>query len=119
MNTSSVRFVNLMRQYPSEAAAIDYIQHLFDSKGAEFGLEHIYEKSKPSSTYVLASILMNLVDSGLISKSYRVVSPSDAGGIGDFDSIDEIPTHIYDPRSQQDLDVVPALVKVIYKSNKG
>ena len=118
MNTSSIEFGALTSQYPAESRAIERIEHIFDKKGAEHPLENVFDLAKPSSSYVLVNMMMKLVELGLLKQCYRVQSTSGNGGIGDYDSLPDIPDVIYDHFLGREVLIDFDSIKVIYKSSK-
>jgi hypothetical protein len=112
-----------MNRLPNESAAIMALEALLNSlrdqyakSGAvpEYTFDHLYQKAGFSSPEALSLVLAELVDRGEIQKRVRVESPS-TGGIGDYESLQEVPKTVYDWRSDKQLTVTPENLQVIFK----
>lgn len=62
----------------------------------------------------LIPALAELVKHGLAQRIVRVLSPI-GGGIGDFQSVEDIPDEIYDERQGREISVKPENLVIIYK----
>jgi DNA-binding HxlR family transcriptional regulator len=62
----------------------------------------------------LALAMAVLVAKGLVKQILRVESP-DGGGIGDFESIEQIPEHMHDWQTDTILHVQPENIVVLYR----
>lgn len=114
---SSVNFDNLIDKFPDERSAIEALGKLV-SAGAplELTFEHLAARVHPSSMEVLAVILAELTRSGDLSRIIRVES-RDQGGIRDFESIQDVPERMHDWRTDEDIEVTPDRLRVIYKAS--
>lgn len=124
MSMSLVSLRELMRKLPSERDAIKRLESLLNSvreqpgkigEAPEYTFEHLYKKTKFSSPEALSLVLAELVDRGVIEKCVRVESPSTGGGIGDYDSLLDVPKTIYDWRADKELAVAPENLRVVFK----
>ena len=77
----------------------------------------ILEKLSLTPSFDTFSLLQYLENTGDIKKILRVESPS-LGGIGDFESISDIPSVIDDFRTGLELKVEHENIKVLYTLNK-
>jgi hypothetical protein len=80
----------------------------------ELTVQRLYDLISPSSQRVLAKILTRLVQQGIFKQVVRVESEA-LGGIGDYESITDIPPVIFDSRIGRNVDVSLDRVRVIYK----
>jgi hypothetical protein len=112
---SSVNFDDLAAEFPEERQAIKGLEALFAAKRPlEVSFDHLVAKLRPHSVEALALLLSELVEAGLVRRKIRVESPSRGGGIGDFDSLDNVPERLFDWRSASEIDVTPRDLKVVY-----
>ena len=119
----SVSFENLTSRLPKERKALYRLKALLDEADAnapstrplEFTFEHLFEETGFIRPEDLALVLAELVSKGAIEKTVRVYSPFTGGGIADFDSLTEVPQTLHDWRADQDIDVRPNSVSVIYR----
>ena len=117
MNMYYQLFSNITAQYPNELDAIKTIQTLFDKKGTEYNLDGLANVAHPNSALALTSILNMLVSAGYIRKTFRVISPTDAGGLLEAQSINDIPEFIEDLKGNgESFAVSLENIKIIYKS---
>ncbi len=76
--------------------------------------EHLSQQVGKLSTKKLALAMAGLVARGLVKQVLRVESP-EGGGIGDFESIDQIPEDIHDLHTDTILHVQPENIVVLYR----
>ena len=120
MNTYSAKFENLIAEVPEGAAALRRLGAFWDGANvphgavAEFTVNRLMDIAAPVSLPTLVSLLSTLVQQNVLEKVLRVESPA-AGGIQDFESIAQIPTHLHDWRTDRQLTVTPDLIKLIYR----
>ncbi|MEP1383483.1 MAG: hypothetical protein ABJK64_06775 [Paraglaciecola sp.] len=88
-----------------------------DSAKRVFTLPMILEKLSLSPSPSSFSLIKHLEKTGEINKILRVESPS-LGGVGDFESISDIPEVIDDFRTGLELQVRPENIRVLYTLNK-
>lgn len=120
---SLASFKNLTSRLPRERKAIQRLQSLIESETAqprrryepEYTFEHLFQETGFVKPEDLALVLAELVTQGAIEKKIRVFSPTRGGGIGDFQSISEVPPVIHDWRADQDVQVTPDNLAVIYR----
>jgi hypothetical protein len=84
--------------------------------GREFTFQTLYLKLRPRTAESLALVLDDLARHGAIRRVFRVESPTTHIGIGDYPSIDEIPTRLFDRTSDQDVNVAPDDIRPIFKT---
>ena len=114
---SSVKLDLLIAEFPEERGALTrFFEYLANSSGRhiELTVGRIYDLITPSSLTVLAAILFRLEQEALITKVVRVESDG-MGGIGDFNSIIDVPETIYDSRLGKNIDVRFDQINLIYK----
>jgi hypothetical protein len=108
-------FDYLISRFPSERPAIEALGNLLSGNlPIEVTFEHLAAKVKPTSVEALARILAELTQSGALRRVIRIES-RDHGGIADFDDVQDVPSRIHDWRSDEDIDVTPDRLRVIYK----
>lgn len=81
----------------------------------EFTFEYLAGRFAPIEPDSLAAALAYLVSRGTIKQIIRIESPATHGGIRDFGSFQEVPDAIYDWHADEDLDVRPEHLRVVYK----
>jgi hypothetical protein len=111
MNSSKQDQIAAMKQI--EKLRLDYLR----GPTRYFTLSMILEKLSLSPSSDSFSTIKYLENTGKIKKILRVESPS-LGGIGDFESIEDIPNIIEDFRTGLELEVEPENIKVLYTLNK-
>lgn len=110
------KFDALIARFPAERRAIENLVELLSSKRfREVTFDHLVARLNPDSIENLAFILAELTASGILDRVIRVESPRDKGGIQDYSSLKDIPTRIHDWRTDEDVDVTPDTLRVIYK----
>ncbi|MES1983238.1 MAG: hypothetical protein V4443_12295 [Pseudomonadota bacterium] len=116
---SSANLDTLIAEFPEEKDAVDRLARILDSKpvsGAirELTVQRLYDLIHPSSQRVLAKILERLVQQGVVEQVVRVESDA-LGGIGDFNSIIEVPPVLFDSRTGRNIEVRFDQIRLIYK----
>lgn len=116
---SSANLDTLITEFPEEKDAVDRLTAYLDSASVsgyarELTVQRLYDLISPSSQRVLAKILTRLVQQGIFKQVVRVESEA-LGGIGDYESITDIPPVIFDSRIGRNVDVSLDRVRVIYK----
>jgi hypothetical protein len=116
---SSDRFDTLIDEFPEETAAVrrlvDLIGRALETPGRkEYSPNRLYDLLQPSNYRVLIQLLASASDKGLLQRSIRVSSASGMGGIGDFDSMLDIPNQMYDSRIGRVVDVTQDQLEMIY-----
>ncbi|MEO7495971.1 MAG: hypothetical protein ABIT83_10705 [Massilia sp.] len=114
----STKFDTLIDEFPEESAAVGRLLELIREGEARPGRKEylpnrLYDVLQPSNYRVLVSMLSSAVDKGLLKRSFRVIS-SVGGGIGDFDSILDIPVEIYDSRTGRSVNVSPDSIELVF-----
>lgn len=112
------KFDTLIDEFPEEPAAIGRLLELVHDGVSrpgrkEYRADRLYDRLQPSNYRVLVQILSSAVDKGLLKRSFRVVS-SAGGGIGDFDSIVDIPAEIYDVHTGRSVEVSQEDIELIF-----
>ncbi len=117
---SSVNLDTLITEFPEERAAVEKLAAYIDSTDVsgrarpELTVQRLYDLIKPSSQRVLAKILVRLAQEGIVKQIVRVESEA-RGGIGDFDSLVDVPPVIFDSRIGHDVRVSMDNVRLIYR----
>jgi len=113
-----------MNRLPGERVAIRRLESLLNTlrdqsaktgKVPEYTFDHLYQKAGFSSPEALSLVLAELVERGEIQKRVRVESPSTGGGIGDYESLQDVPETVHDWRADKELTVTPENLQVIFK----
>lgn len=116
---SSVNLDTLINEFPEEKVAVERLAAYLDSASAsgaarELTVQRLYDLISPSSQRVLAKILVRLVQQGVFKQVVRVESEA-LGGIGDFESIVDVPPVLFDSRIGRNVDVNLDKIRLIYK----
>ena len=115
MNMSLPKFEVLTSRFPNEQRALKGLAALVQSsKKREMTFDHLVSQLHPGSVENLALILAELTHAGIVTRVIRVESSTQTG-IGDFSSLNEIPPRIYDYSTDEDIEVTPANIRVVYK----
>ena len=108
----------LISKYPDKADTFKHINSFISARKTildnSYPLSNLLDKLCLKSSMNSLLTIQILEDEGVISKIFRVESPS-LGGLGDFNSISEIPLIINDFRTDTDLKVKPQHISVLYK----
>lgn len=114
-NMSLPKFEALTDQFPAEEHALKELARLVRSpKKREMTFDHLVSFVAPKSVENLALILGELTRAGIVVRVIRVESKTQSG-IGDFSKLEDVPDRIYDYTSDEDIEVTPANVRVVYK----
>lgn len=116
---SSVKLEPLISEFPEETDALVRLKSFLEAnqggrRELVFPLERFFEVAEPSSQRILLGIMSRLVQQGALKKVVRVESTA-GGGIGDFDSLSDVPSSIFDGRQGQMVDVNPDQVRLMFK----
>lgn len=116
---SSTRLDTLIDEFPEESAAIARLSDLLEPSDdrpemREYTSARLYDLLRPSNHRVLVQLLSSAADKGLVRKIVRVVSTA-RGGIGDFDSLLDIPPTLFDERIGVEVEVTPDNIILIYQ----
>jgi hypothetical protein len=91
---------------------------LFDANpDSQFTIKHLEQRLGHVSLASLSLALAELQSEGVIDRIIRVESPESRGGIQDFASPDQLPSQIYDWRTQQTISVEPSITSFIFKAH--
>ena len=121
MNMSSPRFYSLIdslaRRLGLGGRTIRRLQAVLRraKPGDEYTFEFLVKEVDPPSIEDLAAALTVLVDKGVLNQIVRVESPTTHGGIGDYNSIQEVPDELHDWRADEEVRVKPENLRVLYK----
>ena len=110
-------FVQLISKHPTGAMLTHKLEKVLRPqplKPAYYSLDRICEEVEPKSRDELILALGKLVRSGRIKKIIRVVSPTTQGGIGDFNSLEEVPKVIPDYFTGNSVEVTPNNLRLLY-----
>ena len=117
---SSINLDSLISQFPEETEAVRRLASLIESSHDsgqavhELTAQRLFDCAMPSSQRVLARILGCLSEQGVLRRIFRVESDS-LGGIGDFDSLDSIPSIMHDWRTDREIEVRLDQVRLFYR----
>lgn len=116
---SSVKLRPLIREFPDEKEAVARLARFLDEsrrpgKDRYYTLERFFDVAAPSSQRVLLGIVSRLVQQGVLKKLVRVESVA-GGGIGDYESLGEVPPSLFDTRQGVMVEVQPENVRLMYK----
>jgi hypothetical protein len=90
-------------------------QFLSTRQSGEFTFERLYNVAGEYDQLDIAEALAALVHEGTLKQFVRVESPDDKGGIGDFDTMLDVPDEMEDYRTGTDLVVTPEHLRVMYR----
>jgi hypothetical protein len=118
---SSIKLDILIDEFPGEIEAIDRLAFLLDESDkknyvCEYTPQRMYDLVRPSNQRVLFQILSSAAEKGILKKVVRVESVA-RGGIGDFDSVLDIPLTLLDTRLGYEIEVEPSQIFLIYMLN--
>ena len=116
---SSLNLDYLIIEFPEEKSSIKRLYEYINSsieKGRprELTVQRLFDLIQPSSLRVLAKMLQLLVNHGVFKKIVRVESDS-LGGIGNYQSLTEVPSVIFDSRIGHEIEVRLDQIQVIYR----
>lgn len=80
-----------------------------------FTFERLHELAGPVDRVWLAKALATMVNEGMLEQFVRVESPHGSGGIGDYRSFLDVPSHIHDRRTDTELVVTPENLRLFYR----
>jgi hypothetical protein len=122
MSTFSKIYLNLMKNNPIEKKSLELLGELYkenhDNSNKVFPLPIFLERLSLSPSPASYSIITFLENKGLVKKIIRVESPT-CGGIGDFDSLLDVPDVLEDFRTGLDITVTSDNIKVLYSLTKN
>lgn len=120
MIMSLSKFDSLIDEFPQETGAIKRLECFILSQckdydnAPEVPVARIFDVVKPSNQRVLIKILRSVSALGYVRKIFRVNSLA-RGGIGDFESIFDIPIVMMDTRLGIEIEVIPSQIDLIYQ----
>jgi len=114
----STKYDTLIDEFPEETAAVGRLLELVrDAESRpgrkEYRANRLYDLLEPSNFRILVELLFSASKLGLLRQYFRVLSRTGTG-IGDFDSVEEIPHEIYDSRIGQMIEVLPDDIELIF-----
>ena len=89
---------------------------LLQEPNREYTFQSLYLKVHPQSAELLARVLDQLAQQGEVRRVFRVESPITRIGIGDYSTIDEIPSVLYDRTADQEINIEPTNIRPIFKA---
>jgi hypothetical protein len=111
-----------MKNNPIEKKSLELLGELYkenhDNSNKVFPLPIFLERLSLSPSPASYSIITFLENKGLVKKIIRVESPT-CGGIGDFDSLLDVPDVLEDFRTGLDITVTSDNIKVLYSLTKN
>ena len=111
---SSPIFDVLISRFPDERLAIERLADLArDWPTYELTFDHLVARLRPRSVERLALILAELTRLGSMRRVIRVES-RERGGIADFTSLQDVPSRIHDWRTDEEVEVTPDKLLVLY-----
>lgn len=119
----SVSLDPIISRFPGERQAVKRLENLINEAEKrpasklpeEYTFDHLLHKTDVSSAETLSLILSELVKQGILQKIVRVESPGTKGGIGDYTSLTEVPTEVFDSRTDRTIRVTPGDLRVIFR----
>jgi hypothetical protein len=131
---SSTKLSALIDEFPEEADAVERLAALLDRYAEilkpqhgppaypsnyeqpqiELTVQRLFDVVKPSSQRVLSRMLARLVEEGVLKRTVRVESIA-KGGIGDFNSVGEIPAVLFDEHVGHNVEVTLDQLREIYR----
>lgn len=122
MSTFSKIYLNLMKSNPIEKQALTLLAELYKknngNSNAIFPLAIFLERLSLSPSPDAFSTINFLEKKGLVKKVIRVESP-EHGGIGDYNSLLDVPNVIEDFRTGLDITITSDNIKVLYSLTKN
>ena len=120
MNMSLTKLDTLIDEFPEEAQALERLVDLLKPRPGrndrrEYSPARMYDLIQPTNFRVLVQILSSATQKGLIKRIIRVVSPTTGGGIGDFESIVDIPDFLLDIRVGREIEVTTDSITMVYE----
>lgn len=110
---------NVIGNTPIDRQSGKRLVHLVERAKAEghkdYTFDLLIQEVNPQSPEALALAMHALVQNGIVQRVIRVESPTTHGGIGDFSSVAEVPKEIHDWRADEDIQVRPENLHVVYK----
>lgn len=122
---SSINLSSLISEFPEERDAVERLLRWLQQASArqqftedevispEWTVQRLFDVAHPRSQRSLARILHRLVEKGVLRQIVRVESVT-KGGLGDYDSLDEIPPTLFDEFLGYEVDVSMSQVRTIY-----
>jgi hypothetical protein len=111
------RFANITRRFPEEREALQRLAQFLEAARpeSEFTLQRLYAAAQPSSTEVLALILNELTNNGVLRRAYKVVSRSTGGGIQEYRSLRDVPDRVEDIYTGEEIEAGPDNIKPVFR----
>lgn len=115
---SSLKLDTLISLFPENGAALHKLAGILgqniDHEDFVLSAERLYDLITPSSVGALNSILSELIEANVLRQVLRVESDA-GGGIGDFDTLLDVPRSIYDFRLDREVETKFESIRVLYK----
>jgi len=109
----SLKFVARIGSARKRREVIQALQELIQP-GKEYTFRYLVDRFPAIPPQVLALLLSELVSSGVLRNVVRIESPETGGGIGDYDSLLDVPDQIFDFRTQREIVVTPDNVVTLF-----
>jgi hypothetical protein len=120
----SIRYKDLINEFPSESQAIARLAEFIEAKqekqafSSRYTIDRFWELTQPSSFVNLTKILRILVKDQILDVTYQIESVA-GGGIKELDSLTSIPESIHDWRQDIVVPVYPENIHIYYKLHKA
>jgi hypothetical protein len=117
MNTYSEDFSNLIRKLPAEAEALRSLEEFVsreNAKGEEYTVRRLFDVCRPKSMRVLNLILEQLIESGVLKKNIKLISPKTGSFIASYKGLDEVPPVVNDDSIDLQIEVSMDDLEVVY-----
>jgi hypothetical protein len=117
MNMYLTSLKPLISEFPKEVTSLERLSELLlnaDALPSYFSLKRIYDASQFKSSFALNTALTRLEENGVLKKVVRINSIQ-GGGLGDFDSILELPLEIEDYNLGKVVPVEQKNIQILYK----
>lgn len=97
------------------APPTDIVERAELEPGGEYSFAHILEKLEGIDPSELALALARLQNEGRIRRVIRVESPTELGGIEDYERLEDVPEELYDWRADEVIRVDPDDLRVVFQ----
>jgi hypothetical protein len=86
------------------------------NRGREYTFQRLMMLTRPANVEILAMVLDELARTGQVTRVFRVQSEKTMAGLGDFPSLADVPSRLYDRTADEDLEVDPQDIRPIFKT---
>jgi len=93
---------------------------VFDSanKSEVYTIDQLADQLHVNRVDDLAAALADLSKAQVVDQVFRVESPKNRGGIEDYSSLDAVPNVIHDWRQDEDIEVAPNMVRMLFRKHQ-